>query len=81
MLALVKIGIRHGVARNEYRSVVAQLADRSMSKLTDCMPAPVQGWLTHRDDALERGWQPEQRPLTGDRLWRLLPVDILTVAR
>ena len=41
----------------------------------------VLGWLTHRDDALERGWQPEQRPLTGDRLWRLLPVDILTVAR
>ena len=41
----------------------------------------VKEWFTHRDDALERGWQPEQRPLTADRLWCLLPADILTVAR
>jgi len=41
----------------------------------------VQGWLMHRDDALDRGWQPEGRPHAGETRWRSLPADVLTVAR
>ena len=41
----------------------------------------VQGLLTHRDDALDAGWHPEWRPLAGERRWRSLPADVLTVAR
>ena len=41
----------------------------------------VQGLLTHRDDALDAGWHPEWRPLAGEKRWRSLPADVLTVAR
>ena len=41
----------------------------------------VQDRLTHRDAWLERGWRPEWTPSPGERRWRSLPSDILTVAR
>ena len=41
----------------------------------------VQGWLMHRDDALDRGWQPELRSHAGETRWRSLPADVLIVAR
>ena len=74
------------VLLNEYsqtRSAVANRAARPREEHQDAWRRKqrVQDRLTHHDAWLERGWQPEWTPSPGERRWRSLPSDVLTVAR